>query len=82
MDKETQDFILQELLIEERAGAENAVHRRMAEIACLPHSTARASFFSAALVAASAQAIVELQGPQVASRTLRHLADRLDKAQQ
>lgn len=72
------DYLLEELSIQERAAVKNAFNRRMGEIAAQPHAALRAHIHCAALTFAAAQAMAELEGPEVAARTLRRLADGLD----
>jgi RNase P protein component len=76
-----EQFLLEEISIQERAAVRNAFNRRMGEICAQPHAPLRAHVHCAALIFAAAQAVAELEGPEVAAATLRKLADGLDRVQ-
>jgi len=76
-----QEFLLEEISIQEKAAVRNAFNRRMGEICAQPHASIRAHVHCAALIFAAAQAVAELEGPEVAAATLRKLADGLDRVQ-
>lgn len=72
------DDLVENLTLEERAAATNAVAVRIRQIENLPDGPLRGRIFAAATLIVGAEAMRELEGSAAAAAQLRRVADRLE----
>lgn len=72
------DDLVENLTLEEKAAAANAVAVRIRQIENLPDGLLRGRIFAAATLIIGAEAMREFEGPAAVAAQLRRVADRLE----